>query len=59
VNNNADELALIRPDIDDYRKHKHQIEGASKLTKIVWTVLSFFGVGGLIAILEMIRNRGR
>jgi hypothetical protein len=59
VNNTADELAELRPDVEDYRKHKHQIEGASKLTKIVWTVLSFFGVGGLIAMLEMFRNRGR
>jgi hypothetical protein len=59
VNNNADELAEMRPEVEDYRKHKHQIEGASKLTKFLWAVFSAFGAGGILAIVELIRTRGR
>ena len=59
VNNTADELAELRPDVEDYRKNRHQIEGASKLTKFLWGLFSAFGAGGILAIIEMFRTRGR
>lgn len=59
VNNNADELAEMRPDVEDYRKHKYQIEGASKLTRVLWAIFGVLGGGGIIALIEMFRGRGK
>lgn len=50
VNNNADELAEMRPDVKDFRITKEQGIGAWNTVKTLWTVLITLGAGfvGLI-----------
>lgn len=63
TNNNADELAEanqeladLRAEVKDTRKRWDQIEGAGKLSKILWAVFSAIGLGGVIAFLESLRR---
>ncbi len=59
IDNTVDEVAELRPDVEDYRRRRDQAEGASKLTKVLWAVFTALGGGGVIAIIEMLRSRGR
>lgn len=47
VNNNADEIAELRPDVEDYRTRRDKGLGMADLTKTVWIVLSGLGVAGI------------
>lgn len=60
-----DDIAVVHKRIDaisietgDTRDWKLRAEGAGKLTKIVWAVLSAVGLGGLVAFLESLRRGG-
>lgn len=57
ANSNADELAEMRPHVEDWRTTKAQWEGASKLTKIIWAVLTALGLGGVLAIAQLLRAK--
>jgi predicted nucleic acid-binding Zn-ribbon protein len=52
VSNNADELAEMRPDVDDYRRRRDKGIGMADLTKVVWTTLLGFGAVGIGAIVH-------
>lgn len=54
VNNNADELAEIRPDVEDWRITKAQGMGVWNATKTVWTVAITLGAAGIGAIIHSI-----
>jgi hypothetical protein len=58
VNNVTDEIAEMRPMVDAHQKLVLHAEGASKLTKIIWSVLTALGLGGVIAIVELFRRKG-
>jgi chromosome segregation ATPase len=52
VNNNADELAELRPDVADYRRRRDRGIGMVDLTKTVWTMLIGLGAVGIGAIVH-------
>jgi hypothetical protein len=52
VNNTADEVAEMRPDVDDYRMTKAQGIGAWNTAKTVWTIAVGLGAAGLGAIVH-------
>lgn len=52
VNNTADEVAEIRPDILDYRLMKAQGTGIVNAAKVLWIVLIALGATGIGAIIH-------
>lgn len=51
VNNTADDLAELRPDVEDLKKTKQQGIGGWNLVKTIWAVVLALGAGGIGAIL--------
>lgn len=52
VNNNADELAEMRPDIEDYRIRRGQGELALSLGKLIWGAVIALGAAGVGALVH-------
>lgn len=52
VENTANDLADMKPDVDDYRLMKAKGLGAWSTAKIIWTILIGLGAAGIGAIIS-------
>lgn len=54
----AKDVDAMKPVVGDYQKRSNQADGAAKLTKILWGILTALGLGGIVALFESLRRHG-